>query len=52
MDLAPSSKAASDDDETNQCHKYIVNDTLQAVLESNGNGNYSDLSDESSVAII
>ena len=51
MDLAPSSKAASDNDETNQCHKYIVNDTLQAVLESNGNGNYSDLS-ESSVAII
>ena len=31
VDLAPSSKDASDGDETDKCHKYIVNEALQPV---------------------
>ena len=52
VDLASSIKAASGSHETLKCHRYILNDTLQAVLESDGKGDYySDLSDESSAAI-
>lgn len=52
VDLASSIKAASGSHETLKCHRYILNDALQAVLESDGKGDYySDLSDESSAAI-
>ena len=30
-DLTPSSKAASDGDETNKCHEYLLNEALQPV---------------------